>query len=65
MMTGEREEKLKERIQDLLRLLNECQAERDTALGERDALREELEGYRRFKQNVDEALNSGDGSYRP
>lgn len=28
-------------------------------------LRREIEGYRIFKQSVDEALNRGDGSYRP
>lgn len=31
----------------------------------RDAERAELEGLRAFKRSVDEALNSGDGSYRP
>jgi hypothetical protein len=34
----------------------------------RDLLREaayEIEGLRAFKRGVDEALNSGDGSYRP
>lgn len=28
-------------------------------------LRREVEGLRAFKRSVDEALNSGDGSYRP
>ena len=30
-----------------------------------EALRQEVEGLRAFKRSVDEALNSGDGSYRP
>jgi len=30
-----------------------------------DDLRRELEGLRAFKRSVDEALNSGDGTYRP
>jgi len=30
-----------------------------------EAQQAELEGYRRFKASVDEALNSGDGAYRP
>ena len=29
------------------------------------SLRDEVESLRAFKRGVDEALNSGDGSYRP
>jgi hypothetical protein len=38
---------------------------RTAALGRLDALVIELEGLQGFKRSVDEALNSGDGSYRP
>ena len=30
-----------------------------------EQLEEEIKGYESFKQSVDEALNSGDGAYRP
>jgi hypothetical protein len=30
-----------------------------------EALRTELEGLRAWKRSIDEALNSGDGAYRP
>lgn len=35
------------------------------AADELERLRREVEGLRAFKRSVDEALNSGNGSYRP
>lgn len=34
-------------------------------LAEIDRLTDEVAGLRGFKRSVDEALNTGDGSYRP
>lgn len=35
------------------------------AVAEIRRLRKQIEGHERFAQSVNEALNSGDGSYRP
>ncbi len=43
-----------------------CSAKQAEALWRENAeLRREVESLRAFKRGVDEALNSGDGSYRP
>lgn len=50
-----------------------CDCTRDArlaaALRERDerikALTDEVRGYEAYKRNIDDALNSGDGVYRP
>lgn len=34
-------------------------------LAEVERLRAEIEGWKRYRAGIDEALNSGDGSYRP
>lgn len=45
-------------------ILNFADMEKDL-LQQLAAARKELEGLRSFKESVDEALNFGDGSYRP
>ena len=39
--------------------------ERSARQADVDALRTELDGLRAWKRSVDDALNSGDGAYRP
>lgn len=37
----------------------------DALAAERKRIERELELWRRYKDNIDNALNSGDGSYKP
>jgi len=46
-------------------MFDEVVAERDRLKAEVATLKQTVESLQRFKQSVDEALNSGDGSYRP
>ena len=54
----------KQRDEVVEELAKQCDATME-AIKQIEKLQKELEGYRRYKENIDQALNTGDGVYRP
>lgn len=73
LATLEREtQELRSQLQAEIKVRNACARAADLNLQRAESaerrceeLEREIDGLRRFKSGVDEALNSGDGSYKP
>lgn len=56
---------MRAQIEELAAGRSHYAAECDRLVTEVGRLTKEVQGYEAFKRSVDEALNSGDGTYRP